>query len=204
MSYPDVESQQPLISEPHALPLAEPLPDDEIGHWSTELFACHRNVFPSCLLALFCPILLLGKLADRLRELGDPNASAFTYRALDIPQLGRQINDFDPFYSIITAYFFILFVGTIVLGPNNAIFAIQLLLMAISFYLRKFIRRRFNIPGEAWIDCVVSWFECLRPCSIAQMARHMFNYRGAFDCNQELVLPRTGPQDASAQMRRLS
>ena len=180
---PDIEdvSRQPLI-EPLTLPVAEPLEEASHGGWRDGFCDLHRNLFPTCLLAFLCPVLLLGKLADQLGQEGDERAQALTFRSLQMPQLG-SINSFSPFLSIVSLYFFIAIVGTLMFGVNYPAVALQLFIFGLTFYLRQIIRSRYRIPGEAWMDCLLSYFGCFRPCAIAQMSRHVLQTNEICDCS---------------------
>ena len=180
---PDVEdpSRQPLM-EPHALPVAEPLEEQPQGGWRDGFCDLHRNLFPTCLLAFLFPVLLLGKLADQLGQEGDERAQALTFRSLQMPQLG-SLNSFSPFASIVSLYFFILLVGSLLFGVNYPMVALQLLMFGLTFYLRQIIRQRHRIPGEAWMDFLLSYFGCFQPCAIAQMARHVLQPHDVCDCS---------------------
>lgn len=62
--------------------------------------------------------------------------------------------------------------------------------LTLGGHLRFAFRRKYDIPdicGEGWgnfsilFDCLVGGFLCI-PCSLAQMARHVFQYGCVFDC----------------------
>lgn len=180
---PDIEdpSRQPLI-EPLALPVAEPMDEASHGGWRDGFCDCHRNLFPTCLLAFLFPVLLLGKLADQLGQEGDERAQALAFRSLQLPQLGL-LNSFSPFASIVSLYFFIAIMGSLLFGVSYPMVALQLFMFALTFYLRQIIRHRHRIPGEAWMDCILSYFGCFRPCAIAQMSRHVLQTHEICDCS---------------------
>jgi Cys-rich protein (TIGR01571 family) len=187
----DIESPgpgQPLL-DPIAIPVAEQLGNDvgNPGHWKDGCHEIYHNCFPTCVLSFVFPIFLLGKLADYLHQVGDERAIAFTYRYLSIPELG-WINNLSPFYTLVSLYFIILFLGTLLIGPSTFLI-IQILLFVVTFYIRKIIRDRENIPGDVWVDCAYSYFSCCRPCAIAQMTRHVFHIERFIDCEAVALSP---------------
>jgi hypothetical protein len=51
---------------------------------------------------------------------------------------------------------------------------------AIIFRLRVYIRHKFNIPGNMCVDCLAAWF--CSWCVIAQMANHVQSYKPGSCC----------------------
>ena len=181
MSDVEAPSREPLI-EPQAVPVAHPLEEDRGGGWRDGFFDLHRNIFPTCLLACLFPILLLGKLADSLSEEGEERAQTLTFRSLQLRQLGI-LNSFSPFASIVSLYFLIAFIGTLLFGMNYPLYVLEFFVFGLTFYLRQIVRQRYHIPGEAWMDCLLSYFGCCQPCVIAQMSRHVLQTQDVCDCS---------------------
>ena len=146
--YSDVESTHPLLdlTPTTAIPFASTGHEEvdagiEPGKWRNEIWDCFRNCYPSCCFAVFLPILLIGAIAERLGGAGEERIAFFTFRYLNMPSLG-PLNGFGPFFSIVSFYLIVFFIGTKLFGQFFTFLVLDLVLLAITIYFRRLIRER--------------------------------------------------------------
>lgn len=125
------------------------------GAWITGLCECFEQILPSCACAWCCSCVLLGKVTDRLKT--------------------------HTFNCLVGGFFIALILESVLNGVGVPIPFSSLYMIFFTAETRTKMRQALNIPGNGCEDCLVSVF-CM-PCTLAQMARQVFAYRGPFDCD---------------------
>lgn len=157
------------------------------GRWSSHFFGCFENIMPSCILSFFCPCIMWAQIVVRAQIpllISIKNAfSCLRGRS----GYGAFIDYF--MWSLIICAILIVVLVTVTLNTQLAYFlgAVVVILGGPFLYAIGHTRTAFKMkytiascfpPGwhfwEMLWDVVVS-ITCM-PCSLAQMARHVFQY----------------------------
>jgi len=132
--------------------------------WKDGLCDCMDQCAPSCCMATWFPCILLGQIQQKFHERSCAQTVVFFTAAYIMYYL---LAAFDrPAASMVSCM-------------------TSLLMFACVCKTRGAVRRQLNIEGNEVNDCCASFFcTC---CSLAQMARQVYNYRGAWEgcpCNE--------------------
>lgn len=155
-----------------------------VGVWKDGLCSCTTNVAPSCGMSFCCQCVMAGQIAQKLYETGTEDVNVLTIRSLNIPMLS-SCNSLGPFHSVVGSYMFVLLIAY--LCGTSWVFTLVLhgILIFSTYTLRRVMRHRYNIAGS-WIEDILLAI-CCRPCTLAQMARHIFHYRSRCEhCSCEI------------------
>mmetsp|Transcript_16774 Transcript_16774/g.25207 ORF Transcript_16774/g.25207 Transcript_16774/m.25207 type:complete len:304 (+) Transcript_16774:54-965(+) len=158
------------------------------GHWSSGLFGCLENIVPSCILAFCCTPVLWSQVAIRSQ----------IPALVDLKNYSHISRRTSGYHCLVDLYVLFMVVGLLFLAlcvifwgvPYVGYLFLLLTLFTLApFYyilghLRTAFRMKYSIPGyfpegaEAWdcvLDVVIGIF--CHPCSLSQMARHVFQYQ---------------------------
>ncbi|KAF0693047.1 Aste57867_15942 [Aphanomyces stellatus] len=136
--------------------------------WKVSLFGCCDTLVPNTLMVVFCPCISTAQVLARVGL-----TSYFT--ALIV--------------TFLIYLFFFIAMGVPRSGALQAIAAIlSILYLGYMVYVRHRLRSFFQIPGNAFEDCLT--VVCCSCCSLAQMATHVESYTpGACTFDAKATLP---------------
>jgi len=163
------------------------------GEFSSPLLGCFENVLPSCFLSFFCPCIMFGQVVTR----------AQIPLCIDVKNSFSPLRKQSGYGFFIDIFFWTGAIGVILLlvlitqaesiknTTSNAFFVVLwgfdiIILWLFLYYnahLRMAVREKYHLNTNCmrsrgfveWtIDSVVATL-CL-PCSLAQVARHVFQY----------------------------
>eukprot|EP01039_Chlorochromonas_danica_P005153 gene5153-5664_t len=161
--YPNQSGFNPIMvgqvnsSAPSAPPIQPSRPKNR---WADNLCDCKHNLYPSCFCTIFVcyGVWLQAQMAHKLRMI-----NFWTIIYVFIP------------YWIVAFVLQIVYPATAVLSWMIFIFSLLL-----SLAIRSRIVSTDNINGNNQLQECCIGFWCV-PCSIAQMARHMYGYKKSLD-----------------------
>jgi len=177
----------------------------KIGAWESDFFSCFDHLVPNCLMSWICPWIAMAQIVARLGLYPYSKALLFFLGVFAVVVLLQMIG------------VILLSGGTSVswhVNPDGtwewkshgvtgyAVFnylsaAICLVYLFVLIQIRGKVRTRFQIPGEVWEDCLLSW--CCGCCTIAQIATHIKSYNpGQCDFAAVDSLPPYLPNDQVA------
>lgn len=181
-----------------------------VDHWNQgDLCSCHRNIVPSCCFAFVCPCILWAQIVVRsqIPFLIALKNSCVCFRRQSGYGLFIDYFNLSLLLSILLMVLLVIyhyqlrFTGNAVLGILFiCIFGCFLYLMG---HTRSAFREKYNLPSVLPVGCEV-WSHlvdifvislCCLPCSLAQMARHVFQYDrwdpaiGCFCCDPTILPP---------------
>lgn len=130
-----------------------------LTRWKDHLFSCYHQIYPSCICSLVCPCVLVGDLTAKIQYM------PFVFS----------------FLLFITLYFIAIFLLVTQGGLGGALFTWAFLAMFVCSIRKKIrVQNQFRL-GNDTEDCSNSC--CCMYCVIAQMARHIFQYKNTVECN---------------------
>lgn len=158
------------------------------GAWSSSILGCFNNIFPSCLFSFCCPCIMWSQVVVRAQ----------------IPLLISMKNSFacarnnSGYRCFIDVFSWTLLVGAtaillLIILYNQLPYQVLLLMGIVAFaflvplyviigHVRTAFKEKYRIRElpegcEAWECCGDTIVSCVCfPCSLAQMARHVFQY----------------------------
>lgn len=127
---------------------------NQSGHWRDGLCDCFTNIFPSCAMSFFFQCVVLGQISENI--------------------------NFAP-CGIVCCGYVGLWILFLILSAYLAGFqwALWISIAFLIWALRNHLRSTQRISGNPLEDCFVSFF--CQGCAVAQMARHLFQYREVCD-----------------------
>eukprot|EP01041_Mallomonas_annulata_P002530 gene2530-4924_t len=128
-----------------------------IGRWSSRLFCCMGQLFPSLFMSTLCTCVMAGQVSEKLG----------LHRCR----------------WVATVFAAVIFITTLVYTQLPQLLIFVIVIWSFLFYLAMNVRTKtrdmFNIPGDSVSDSLSS---CLCTCCvISQVARHIYGYRGVCD-----------------------
>ncbi|KAJ0408234.1 hypothetical protein P43SY_004392 [Pythium insidiosum] len=146
--------------------------DIAVGAWDAKIFGCFDHLVPNCCMVTFLPCVAVAQISHRI--------NLFPYSHVLLAFLAIWV---------INVVFSTAFV-TVVPAVLAHLVSLVMLALALGFswYLRATVRARFQLPGSAVEDVLLSL--CCSCCSVAQMATHVKSYKpGSCDFGPPDTLP---------------
>eukprot|EP01036_Dinobryon_divergens_P025319 gene25319-33850_t len=156
--------------------------------WSSSLFSCHKNLVPSCVLAFFCPCILFAQVVVRAQIpllIALKNSIIFFRR-----QSGYGVFVDYFMFSLLISIALICVLSLVHFRNMAGVYLLSIIvivllgsLIYLLGHVRMAFKEKYELPGALpdgchfWEMLLDMWIAvCCLPCSLAQMARHVFQY----------------------------
>mmetsp|Transcript_14245 Transcript_14245/g.42647 ORF Transcript_14245/g.42647 Transcript_14245/m.42647 type:complete len:227 (-) Transcript_14245:164-844(-) len=134
--------------------------DPSMGNWSTGICSCLVNIYPTCILSIFAPGLVLNYVLRAVFD--DPEKAKVISGSYNVMLLSALV--------CMLVFIFQRDEGL----PVIVILAIYVVAVAILMRTRQLMRAMYGIPGSFLEDgCLSFW--CY-PCVVSQLARHVLRF----------------------------